>query len=103
MMFRCILETPETHGYGVDFCRVPVDCEICSDVSVFKLTVSVIGGFAKAETPWWPLQVREIEELHVSDLSVELFEERYALDDLCYLYLDFCFDHIFPNPDNREI
>ena len=24
------------------------------------------------------------------------------LDDLCYLYLDFCFD-IFPNPDNREI
>lgn len=50
---RCILETPEPHGYGVDFCRVPVDCEICSDV-------------------------REIEEVHVSDLSVEMFEELYA-------------------------
>merc|ERR1711971_111302 len=50
---RCILETPETHGYGVDFCRVPVDCDICSNV-------------------------REIEEVHVSELSVELFEERYA-------------------------
>ena len=24
------------------------------------------------------VQVREIEEVHVSDLSVELFEERYA-------------------------
>ena len=25
------------------------------------------------------------------------------LNDLCYSYFDFCFDHIFPNPDNREI
>ena len=33
-MTRCILETPEPHGYGVDFCRVPVDCEICSDVII---------------------------------------------------------------------
>ena len=26
----------------------------------------------------WCPQVREIEEVHVSDLSIELFEERYA-------------------------
>lgn len=50
---RCILETPDTHGFGVDFCRIPVDCSECSDV-------------------------RKIDEIHVDDLSQELFEERYA-------------------------
>ena len=79
-MVRCILETPETHGYGVDFCRVPVDCDICSDVNIYAL----LSLSCKNQTIFTLLmdgsgvQVREIEEVHVSDLSVELFEERYA-------------------------
>jgi len=47
---RCILETPEDSG---DFCRVPVDCDICRDVD-------------------------RINDVHVDDLSVEEFEARYA-------------------------
>merc|ERR1719391_1766696 len=31
-MQRCILETPEAHGNGVDFCRNPVDCNECKDI-----------------------------------------------------------------------
>jgi len=50
---RCILETPDTHGFGVDFCRIPADCSVCSDV-------------------------REIDSIHVDNLSVDLFEEKYA-------------------------
>jgi len=50
---RCIMETPEDTGYGVDFCRSPVDCSICRDVNA-------------------------IDEVHVDSLSVEEFEERYA-------------------------
>ena len=50
---RCIMETPEDTGYGVDFCRTPVDCGICR-------------------------YVEAIDEVHVEDLSVEDFEERYA-------------------------
>lgn len=51
---RCIVESPDTSGNGVDFCRLPVDCaSVCSQVS-------------------------SIDEYHVDDLSVELFEERYA-------------------------
>ena len=34
-MVRCIMETPES-GYGVDFCREPVDCNVCSDVSIYQ-------------------------------------------------------------------
>ena len=50
---RCILETPEDTGVGVDFCRVPVDCDMCRSVD-------------------------KIDEVHVDDLSVEEFEARYA-------------------------
>jgi len=51
---RCIVESPDTSGNGVDFCRLPVDCKaVCSQVS-------------------------SIDEFHVDDLSMELFEERYA-------------------------
>jgi len=51
---RCIVESPDTSGNGVDFCRLPVNCKaVCSQVS-------------------------SIDEFHVDDLSVELFEERYA-------------------------
>jgi len=50
---RCIMETPEDTGYGVDFCRTPVNCEMCRDVD-------------------------RIEEVDVDSLSVEQFEERYA-------------------------
>jgi len=49
---RCILETPES-GFGVDFCRTPVDCSMCNDV-------------------------RKIDEVHVSDLPWETFYSRYA-------------------------
>ena len=37
--------------YGVDFCRVPADCSVCSEVD-------------------------RVEEVAVEDLSVELFQER---------------------------
>lgn len=50
---RCILETPMPDGYGVDFCRHPADCNICSQVS-------------------------QIDEISVDDMSVELFEAGYA-------------------------
>jgi len=50
---RCIMETPDTDGYGVDFCRIPVDCSICSEV-------------------------KHIDEIHVDNLPVWLFEEKYA-------------------------
>lgn len=49
---RCILETPES-GYGVDFCRTPVNCDTCRDV-------------------------REIDEVHVSKMSWETFYSGYA-------------------------
>jgi len=51
---RCIVESPDTSGNGVDFCRLPVDCmAVCNQVS-------------------------SIDEFHIDDLSVQLFEERYA-------------------------
>jgi len=49
---RCILETPES-GYGVDFCRTPVSCEICRDV-------------------------KAIDEIHVSQLTWQKFYKNYA-------------------------
>ena len=78
-MIRCILETPETHGYGVDFCRVPVDCDICSDVNIKNPLPCKNERNVHCTDGWFVVaQVREIEEVHVSELSVELFEERYA-------------------------
>ncbi|XP_023337908.1 bifunctional arginine demethylase and lysyl-hydroxylase JMJD6 isoform X2 [Eurytemora carolleeae] len=53
---KCIMESPNENGYGTDFCRIPVDCDICKDV-------------------------HKIDEIHVSELSVQLFEERYAYSD----------------------
>jgi len=50
---RCIMETPESNGYGVDFCRTPVDCSSCQNVD-------------------------KIDEISVENLSVDLFEGRYA-------------------------
>jgi len=50
---RCIMESPNGDGYGVDFCRIPVDCNVCSGI-------------------------REIDEFNVDDLSIELFAEKYA-------------------------
>jgi len=50
---RCILETPDEDGYGVDFCRHPANCQDCAKVT-------------------------QIEEIHVDDLTVDMFEERYA-------------------------
>merc|ERR1712130_696215 len=67
---RCILETPETHGYGVDFCRVPVDCDVCSDV-------------------------REIEEVHVSDLSI--FWDALQVIDYNWLKAEY-----MKNPDEMD-
>jgi len=49
---RCILETPES-GYGVDFCRTPVNCDTCR-------------------------HVRRIDEVHVSEISWEEFYSGYA-------------------------
>ena len=34
---------------------------------------------------------------------VKLLVVNCPLDDLCYSYLDFCVDHLFHNPDNKEI
>lgn len=50
---RCILQYKDS-GYGLDFCRAPVDCNICRDV-------------------------HQVDELYVDSLSVEEFEERYTL------------------------
>eukprot|EP00088_Acartia_fossae_P026165 TRINITY_DN2695_c0_g1_i2.p1 TRINITY_DN2695_c0_g1~~TRINITY_DN2695_c0_g1_i2.p1 ORF type:complete len:323 (-),score=28.54 TRINITY_DN2695_c0_g1_i2:81-1049(-) len=50
---RCINESPDSHGYGVDFCRIPADCSFCSDV-------------------------HEIDEFHVSEISHHNFSKRYA-------------------------
>jgi len=56
-MDRCIIETPDDGGgYGVDFCRVPVDCKICRDVD-------------------------KIDEFHVSELTVDMFQQHYAYSD----------------------
>ena len=53
-MNRCIIETlDESNGYGVDFCRVPVDCRVCKDVD-------------------------KIDEYHVSELTVDMFQHLYA-------------------------
>lgn len=51
---RCIMEVNEDTGFGVDFCRAPVQCE------------EVCAG------------VRGVEEVHVDHLTVEMFEERFA-------------------------
>ena len=48
---RCIMETPDTSGYGVDFCRVPVNCDVCRDVD-------------------------HVEEWHVDEIDVDVFESR---------------------------
>jgi len=50
---RCIMESPNVQEYGVDFCRLPVDCGICKDINT-------------------------IDEVHISDLTVQQFQERYA-------------------------
>ena len=56
-IFRCIIETPvDSGGYGADFCRVPVDCKVCRDVD-------------------------KIDEYHVSELTVDMFQQRYAYSD----------------------
>ena len=52
---RCILETPES-GFGVDFCRTPVSCDMCRDV-------------------------RDIDDVHVSQLSWQDFYREYAETD----------------------
>jgi len=32
---RCIVESPDTSGNGVDFCRLPVDCvSVCSQAGI---------------------------------------------------------------------
>eukprot|EP00088_Acartia_fossae_P003714 TRINITY_DN1158_c0_g1_i1.p1 TRINITY_DN1158_c0_g1~~TRINITY_DN1158_c0_g1_i1.p1 ORF type:complete len:323 (+),score=35.70 TRINITY_DN1158_c0_g1_i1:201-1169(+) len=50
---RCIMESPNADGYGVDFCRLPADCSLCSDI-------------------------HEIDEVHVSDITHQDFSEKYA-------------------------
>ena len=51
---RCILEpVDDDTGFGVDFCRIPVNCDMCRDVE-------------------------KVDEEHVEDLSVEEFEAKYA-------------------------
>jgi len=50
---RCIMETPDTSGYGVDFCRTPTDCSFCSDI-------------------------KEIETIHVDKINEDMFENRFA-------------------------
>ena len=56
-IFRCIIETPDdSGGYGADFCRVPVDCKVCRDVD-------------------------KIDEYHVSELTVDMFQQHYAYSD----------------------
>ena len=51
-MGNCIIEYGND-GYGVDYCRPPIDCEICKDVNV-------------------------IDDVSVDNLSIEEFEEKYA-------------------------
>ena len=64
-----------------------MDCEICSDVNIsfhsstesLNFLVIFETGYMDAYNSRYALpQVREIEEVHVSDLSVEMFEELYA-------------------------
>jgi len=50
---RCILESPDKSGYGVDFCRIPADCNSCRDIS-------------------------SVDEIHINDLSIDLFYDKYA-------------------------
>jgi len=50
---KCIMESPNANGYGVDFCRIPADCGICAGV-------------------------KKIQEFHVNDLTVEMFQEKFA-------------------------
>ena len=46
----------------------------------------------------WPVSLNDDEK--VADDDVVLVSQ---LDDLCYLYLGFCDDHLFQHPGNREI
>ena len=50
---RCIIEDADDKGNGVDYCRLPVNCEICQNVD-------------------------KIDDVHVSNITIEEFEERYA-------------------------
>jgi len=50
---RCILVDPDTDGFGTDFCRLPVDCSVCSGV-------------------------KQIDEIHINNLTVEMFYDKYA-------------------------
>jgi len=50
---RCILESPNVQEYGVDFCRLPVDCNMCKDIRV-------------------------VDQIHVDDITVQEFQDRYA-------------------------
>ena len=50
---RCIIENEAEEGYGADFCRLPVDCEVCEDVDA-------------------------IDDVSVDSISVDMFEEKYA-------------------------
>ena len=49
LLWQLVFTAPSR--YGVDFCRVPADCSVCSEVD-------------------------QVEEVAVEDLSVELFQER---------------------------
>jgi len=50
---RCIMESPNGDGNGVDFCRLPAECSTCCEV-------------------------HEIDDVHVDDITFQDFAEKYA-------------------------
>jgi len=50
---RCIKESPNSDGYGVDFCRLPADCSVCKDVT-------------------------QIDDIHINRITMQQFAEGYA-------------------------
>ena len=43
---RCIVESPDTSGNGVDFCRLPVDCaSVCSQAGTRRILMAAKIGF----------------------------------------------------------
>ena len=40
-MRNCIIEYGKD-GYGVDYCRLPIECEICEDIDVLDATPPII-------------------------------------------------------------
>lgn len=50
---KCIMESPNEAGDGVDYCRIPADCSVCSGVN-------------------------QIDELHISNISIQNFVEKYS-------------------------